>query len=77
MPAMRATLNTSPLRVPCPSRRISHGRGFEKWTRPVAVAWRWVTGFSLIWVMWTFWEGVRWGRYRSDAVGRAALLSSL
>lgn len=35
----------------------------------------WLVGgvicLSLIWVMWTVWEGVRWGRLGSEDVGRA------
>ncbi len=36
-----------------------------------AVAMRLVSGLEVICVMWTVWEGVRWGRSGSDAVERA------
>lgn len=38
--------------------------------RHVAVASRCVSGFEVIWVMWTFLEGVRCGRSSSEVVGR-------
>lgn len=72
MPAMRATLNTSPLCV-CPARRREKGRSLEKYTLQVAVASRGVTGLEVIWVMCTFWEGVRCGRSASEVVGREVL----
>lgn len=72
IPAMRATLNTSPFWV-WPSRRREKGRPLEKYTLQVAVASRGVTGLEVIWVMCTFWEGVRCGRSGSEVVGRDVL----
>lgn len=69
MPAIRATLNTSPLCV-WPLRRIDQGRSFEKETVHAAVARRFVSGFSVICVMWTVLDGVRCGRSASEVVGR-------
>ena len=49
---------------------MEKGRALEKDTVQAAVARRSVSGFEVICVMWTVFDGVRWGRSVSDVVGR-------